>query len=127
MNDLAPVQTAIYEALTAAPATYPVYDAVPQGAAFPYLVIGEWTAQPDEILEVASTDADVMIHAWSRHPGKLEAHQLLQFVRARLDGQAIGGGVWACSEEFSTVMEDRNSTAANRLFHAAARYRVRLN
>lgn len=127
MIDLWPVQQAIYTALNANPKTYPVHDAVPQSTAYPYLVIGEVTEIPDDELDVASADASFTVHAWSRYAGKKEAYAMLEFVRDRLDGQAIGGGVWACSEDFAEVIEDRTSTAASRLYHGVARYRVRAN
>lgn len=127
MIDLAPLQTAAHVALSAAPATYPAYDAVLQGTAYPYLVIGEVTALPDEDMDVASVDASFQIHAWSRSAGKKQVYAMLEFARDRLDNQAIGGGVWACSEEFAEVMEDPTSTAASRLYHGIARYRLRAN
>lgn len=125
MINVWPLQQAIYAALTASPATYPVHDAVPQGAPYPYLVIGEITGQPDDELAAPSVDASFQIDAWSRSAGKSQAHAMLDFVRARLDGQEIGAGAWACTEDFFDVFEDRNSTAANRLYHGVARYRVR--
>lgn len=125
MIDLFPAQQAVYEALTAAPATYPAHDAVPQGAAYPYFVIGEITALPDEELAAASADASFQIHAWSKQAGKKQVHEMLAFARARLDGQDIGGGAWACSEDFNEVFEDRSSTASSRLYHGVARYRIR--
>lgn len=133
MNDLTPVQTAIYSALTAAPATYPVYDGVPQLAPRPYITIGEWFADPDEELASASTDASVNIETWSgfvtgapaQIRGKTQSHAMLQFIRARLDGQTIAG-TWSCSEENVTLLEDPGSTAAARIYHGIARYRVRI-
>lgn len=127
MIDLWPIQQAIYTALAAVPATYPVHDAVPQGAAYPYLVIGEVSSQPDEEIAVASADASFVIHAWSRSAGKKQAHAMLEFVRDRLDGQDLGAGAWACTEDFADVLEDPSSTAANRLYHGIARYRIRAN
>lgn len=126
MIDLWPIQQAVYSALTQAPATYPVYDAVPQGAAFPYIVIGEWNGSPDRDLDAPSTDAFLQLHGWSRTPGKIQAHAILEFIRGRLDGQTVGDA-WACSEDFTEVLEDRASTAASRLYHAVARYRIRTN
>jgi hypothetical protein len=52
---------------------------------------------------------------------------MLEFVRARLDNETVGGGAWACSEDFYEVIEDPSSTAASRLYHGIARYRVRAN
>lgn len=129
MIDLWPIQGAIYTALSGAPATYPVHDAVPQGAVFPYFVLGEITATPDDELEEATADAFFNLHAWSRYNGKKEVHAMLEFARARLDNQNVGTGVgvWALSEDFFEVMEDRASTAASRLYHGVARYRIRAN
>lgn len=125
MNNLWPVQQAIYSALTTAPATYPVYDAVPQSADRPYIVIGEVDAVPDEELADSSTDAAFTIHTWSASPGKAQSYAMLEFIRARLDGQTISGA-WACTEDQFDVFEDRASTAASRLYHGFARYRVRV-
>lgn len=125
MNDLAPVQTAIYAALTGAPATYPVYDPVPQGVPKPFFVIGEWTVEPDEQLSSMTTDASLNLHAWSATNGKAQIYAMLAFARGRLDGQSIAG-TWLCTEDFAEVMEDPGSTAASRLYHAVVRYRLRL-
>ena len=126
MIDTLPIQVALYQALTEAPQTYPVYDAVPQGASLPHIVIGEFTGMPDDELTASSIDLTVNIHAWSKQNGKSEAHQMLAFVRDRLDHATIAGA-WACFEEWVEVMEDRDSTADSRRFHGVARYRVRAN
>ena len=125
MNDLAPVQTAIYAALTASPATYPVYDPVPQGVVKPYFSIGAWTAAPDEDIGTETTDASVDLHAWSGTNGKAQVYAMLAYARAKLDGQVIGG-IWALTEDFVEVMEDPASTAAARIYHGVARYRARV-
>jgi hypothetical protein len=130
MNNLWPVQQSIFSALSGVPATYPVYDAVPQTSTGlpvpkPYFVIGEFTAEPDEELAAATTDASGNLHAWSAGAGKKEVHAMLEFARARLDGQTISGA-WACSEDFNEVLEDPGSTAAARIYHGVARYRLRV-
>lgn len=125
MNNLWPIQQAIYAALIVAPATYPVYDAVTQGVVKPYIVIGEFLSDPDEELAAATTDASLNIHTWSAGIGKKESHAMLEFIRARLDGQVIGGA-WSLSEEMNEVLEDPASTAASRLYHGVARFRVRV-
>lgn len=125
MNNLWPVQQSIFAALDAVPKTYPVYDAVPQGVSRPYIVIGELTGDPDEELQAATTDASLNLHTWSATAGKMQTHAMLDFIRARLDGPTIGG-VWVCTEDFAEIMEDPSSTAAARLYHGVARYRVRV-
>ena len=125
MNDLTPVQVAIVAALRTAPATYPVYDGVPQGVLRPYFVIGEITADPDEDLATATTDASINLHTWSATSDKGQTYTMLQFARARLEGQVLGGA-WSVTEDFNEVMEDPASTASARLYHGIARYRARV-
>lgn len=125
MNNLATVQTSIYSALSGAPATYPVYDAVPQGVVKPYIVIGEYTVQPDDELATATSDTSLNLHTWSTASGKSQTHAMLDFIRARLDGQTISGS-WLCTEDFNDILEDPSSTASARIFHGIARYRVRI-
>lgn len=121
MNNLSGVQTSIYQALTTAPATYGVYDAVPQGVAKPFFVLGEWTAEPGEEIGTVNTSASFNLHAWSATAGKKQIHEMLEFARIRLDGQPVAGS-WLCVEDFVEIMEDANSTAASRLYHGIARY-----
>lgn len=125
MNNLSGVQTSVYSALTTAPATYPVYDAVPQGVLKPFIVIGEFTLEPDEEIDAVTTDASLNIHTWSQQASKKQTHEMLQFVRERLDVQPIGGA-WVSTEEFVEIMEDPSSTTASRLYHGIARYRIRV-
>lgn len=130
MNDMAPIQTAIYAALTANPATYPVYDPVPQGVPKPYIAIGEWTIDNDEEIAAATSDATINLHTWSAKNSKAESHAMLQFIRSRLDNSALPltpiGGTWGSNEDFAEVMEDAGSSAASRIYHGVARYRVRV-
>ena len=125
MNNLSGVQTSIYSALTTAPATYPVYDAVPQGVAKPYIVIGEFTLEPDEEIDAVTSDVSLNIHTWSAAASKKQTHEMLQFIRERLDVQPVGGA-WLSTEEFVEIMEDAGSTTASRLYHGIARYRLRV-
>jgi hypothetical protein len=125
MNDLTAVRTAIYAALTGAPATYPVYDPVPQGVLKPYIAFGPENSQPDEELQAATTDAALQIDTWSALSSRAQTYAMLQFIRARLDGQTIAGS-WFVSEDFNEVLEDPASTASNRIYHGVARYRVRV-
>jgi len=126
MIDLWPLQQAIYAALTANPATYPVYDAVPQNSPAPYIVIGEVSNQDDLEISEESSDATVTIHGWSRTAGKAQSYAILSFIRARLDSEVIGGAR-SVTGDGEDVFEDRSSTAASRLYHAVAQYRFRLN
>lgn len=124
MADLFAQQAALVTALKAAPATYPVYDAVPPGTPKPYVVVGEWTAQGDLELEGDADTATVTLHGWSAANGKKEAHAIRAWLRAKLHYQTIAGA-WACFEEFAEILEE--STAEGRLYHLVSRYRIRTN
>lgn len=125
MNDLTTVRTDLFAKLNAAPQTYPVYAPVPQGIAKPFIAFGVIMAEPDEELQAATTDATVELNTWSATPSEAQTHAMLQFIRARLDGVTIAGA-WICTEDFNELIEDPASTAASRIFHGVARYRVRL-
>src|SRR5690349_2046850 len=124
MIDLWSVQQSIYSALTSAPATYAVYDAVPQGVAKPYIVIGEYTELPDEELSIITADATLTFHTWSAKVGKQETHAMIAFIRDRIDGVVLPG-TWFVEEELAEIFEDPASTASSRLYHGVVRYRIR--
>ncbi len=85
-----PLQKALFTALTEALAPVPVLDDVPQGQAFPYVVIGEDTVTDwpmlgdDEAEEIAVT-----IHVWSRYAGRKEAKELMGTIKAALHQQTL--------------------------------------
>lgn len=126
MADLWAVQVAVVALLKAAPATYPVYDAVPPGAAKPYVVIGNPTAvpAPDHELEGDAEDPSQMIHGWSAAAGKKECYAMRAWLQAKLHHQSLAG-TWACYEEFFDILEE--STGEGRLYHLVTRYRIRTN
>ena len=73
-----------------------VFDRPPQSARFPYVNLGEtetraWSTQTSTGLEHRLT-----LHAWSREPGQLQAHrivqrlqELLELAPLALDGHAL--------------------------------------
>jgi len=66
-----------------------VFDQVPRGARFPYIVIGEdkqsdWSTATDRGSEHLFT-----VHVWSRAPGAKEARVAAEAVAAALDGAAL--------------------------------------
>jgi hypothetical protein len=66
-----------------------VFDTVPRGAAFPYIVIGDdkeidWSTATDR-----GSEHQLTIHVWSRAPGAKEARVASEAVVAALDGAAL--------------------------------------
>ena len=90
------LQQAIYATLCASDAVKDavgdpprVYDAVPRGSAFPYIVVGDdsesdWSTATDSGSQHALT-----IHVWSRAPGRREARLAAQAVLDALDGAEL--------------------------------------
>ena len=94
-DSLWPVQAAIYgvlagnSALTAqlAEGASSVFDHVPQGSAFPYIVLGNSAAQPLETQSGGGCDSTVDIHAYSRALGMKEAKSVMAAVSDALHNQ----------------------------------------
>jgi Protein of unknown function (DUF3168) len=64
-----------------------IYDAPPQDAAFPYITIGDDIVSDASAKAMAATDHRLVIHVWSRGPGKGQVKQLLARVQDALDLQ----------------------------------------
>lgn len=83
-------QTAVYAALTGASvASGRVYDHVPQDVTFPYVEIGESSAQPDDAVLVEGTDELLMIHVWSRYRGQKECKEIMDAIHTVLHHQDL--------------------------------------
>lgn len=57
-----------------------VYDAVPNDAPFPYIVIGEPAETPFSVKQGDTVETSLAIHTWSNKAGKTESYKLLQAV-----------------------------------------------
>lgn len=85
------VQTAIYAALVAG-MTCPVYDDVPQDAAYPYLTIDQLAAiEEDDFIEHL-LQWQVTLSVWSEYRGKKEAAELLEQARTAIHNKRLPGG-----------------------------------
>jgi hypothetical protein len=83
------LQQAVYAALSADSTVTSlcggrVFDAVPERAAFPYIVIGE-----AEEAGAAPVEHRLTLHLWSRGGGCREIKLIANAVRTRLDGAAL--------------------------------------
>ena len=66
-----------------------VFDAVPRGTAFPYIVVGDdresdWSTQSD-----AGSEHALTVHVWSRAAGRRESRLAAQAVIDALDGAQL--------------------------------------
>jgi len=89
------LQKAIYAALRAdAPlaallGAARIYDDVPRGAAFPYVTFGPSTTRDWSTGTETGAEHIVTLRAWSKAGGEREVHQILDTVRAALEGATL--------------------------------------
>lgn len=125
------LQTAIYSRLTGFAAltalvgggTPRIYDHVPDnGAAFPYVTIGESTAIPFDTKDTLGSEDIISIHVWSRYKGKKEVKQILGEIYNALHRYILtlpNHVCVDCLQEMSEVYQDDDKT-----YNGIARYRV---
>jgi hypothetical protein len=120
------VQTAIYATLAAdgpLTALAGIYDEPPQGAAFPYVTIGEATEVPWDTFGRQGRELVCTLHVWSRAKGFTEAATILQNVLRLLDRAALTVANYTavrCVYEFGQPMRDPDGITR----HIVARFRV---
>jgi hypothetical protein len=66
-----------------------IYDAVPRGAVFPYLVVGDDTETNNDTKTEQGAEHELAITAWSRAGGRQECKLAADAVRLALDGAAL--------------------------------------
>jgi Protein of unknown function (DUF3168) len=64
-----------------------VFDAVPRGAGFPYIVVGEAAESNDGTATEQGSEHQLAIHVWSRACGHRECKEAAETVREVLDGE----------------------------------------
>lgn len=92
------VQRAVYRTLTEDTELQSlvsgVFDDVPEGTEFPYVVIGECTLIPDNYLTGFGREVRVTLHVWSRYRGFAEALEIADRVCQLLDHQPLTVEGW---------------------------------
>ena len=124
------LQQAIYTALTGDPTLMGmitgVHDHVPQGAAFPYVTIGESTARDWGAAGVSGIETTLIVHVWSRKRGHKEVKQVLAEIHRILhDADLTVPGhvlVWLRYEFSQTSLDSDGAT-----YHGIARYNALTN
>lgn len=116
------IQKAVFTRLNNA-LSVPVYDAVPDNAVAPYVVIGDDTLIEFDSDLLNGFEATVTIHTWSVYRGRFEVKQLMGLIynalhRAELNVQ--GYNLVGCDCEFSeTFLESDGVTR-----HGIQRFRI---
>ncbi len=77
------LQQAIYAQLDSN-SSYAVYDHVPPQAPFPFIVVGDATANEWGAGELDGEEHALSIHIWSRYQGRMQMKQMMGEVKAAL-------------------------------------------
>ena len=125
-----PVQQAVYSALTGDPTIQGmlgnparVFDHVPQGSDFPYLVIGDSQATPFDTKTESGLDQRLTLHTWSRYRGLKQTKEIMAAVVDALDGQGLavsGHALVLLRFEFATTIVDDDGLTR----HGVQRFRA---
>jgi hypothetical protein len=69
-----------------------VYDAVPEGAAFPYITLGEDTSIPDDTKTYDGEEITHTLHVWSTYNGKKEVKEIMSLALESLTNEPLSLG-----------------------------------
>lgn len=121
---MAGIQTAIFERLAADDELgAAVFDHVPEGAPYPYVVIGEAIETPNNWHGGHGRDTTVNLHVWSRQRGFSEANRIADRITQLLDHQPMtvpGHAVISVRHEFSQTLRDTDPE----IRHVPIRFRI---
>jgi hypothetical protein len=123
-----PIQEAVYSRLNGDATLVTtlgasVYDAVPDGAPFPYVVIGDDTEAPNDTMGRTGRDTTLTIHTWSQAIGKQETKRIQDRVDELLDRWSPTVAGWSASymlNEFRESFMDPDGKTR----HGVSRYRI---
>lgn len=123
------IQKAIYAALAGNTALMTaigsrLYDQAPEGAAFPYVVIGDGAVAPWDTDTETGVDAVVMVHVWDRsHRGRKVVKDIQDKIMTtlhRAEPPVDGSGTVLCEMELADSFQDADGLT----HHGIQRFRV---
>lgn len=129
MSCLAAVQPALYEALIANAtlgAMCSIHDEPPAEAAYPYLVIGDFTELPAHTHDKEGWEVTGMIHGWDDRKGMKRLQEILaQLDRVLLHQRFVVSGwtVSSTTREFTETL--REPVDDTHIRHLVTRWRLR--
>ncbi len=91
------VQKALFERLSTGLVPVAVYDAVPQGASYPYVVIGDEIADNADFVASAKEQRLIYLSVWSIYEGQKEVKEIMGRIHDLLNRQRL------CLDEGHTV------------------------
>jgi hypothetical protein len=101
-----------------------VFDAAPNGAAYPYLAAGRAVSEPRDALDADLIEHRLTLHLWTRDTGRRETIVMLGIIRAVLHetDMTLDGGyeLVSCRAVYADVFGAQD----NRLAHGVLRIRA---
>ena len=128
---LTPIQTAVYNRLVSQISSAQIFDDVPglpegkPDTDFPYIVIGEDTAAPNDTDDTLGSHLFITLHVWSRYEGKKEAKAIMADLYNALNRQAsnlvaVGFRFTDCLFDFAEVFDENDGATR----HGVCRYKL---
>lgn len=100
-----------------------VFDAVPQGTAYPFVAIGELTEVDFATFDREGSENTMTIHIWSAYDGNAEILRILDRVNELLDGKELA----MAGHHLVSIEYENGVTAHDQDYrHFVARYRLRV-
>jgi uncharacterized protein DUF3168 len=98
-----------------------IFDAAPEGAAYPYLSVGRGVSEPRDGGDTQLIEHRLTLHLWTRETGRRETKDMLGVIRAALHDAsfALSGGFALIS--CRVVYADVFRTSDSRLAHGVLR------
>ena len=122
------LQKAIFTALNGtvtgvSSANIPIYDDVPEGTVYPYVVIGEETSSNNGTKTLDGVEHTLTLHVWSQYRGRREIKEIMQSVYEKLHNTAItvtGASLVNIRQEFSNTLAEQDGITR----HGVMRFRA---
>ena len=118
------IYTALYQRVIDSDGIYAaIYDDVPEGAAYPFVVIGEETTANNGTKTIDGIEHTLTIHVWSQYRGRKQIKELMQSVYDLLHNTDItvsGASLVNIRQEFSTTLAENDGITR----HGVMRFRA---
>ena len=104
-------------------AKIPIYDDVPEGTVYPYVVIGEETSSNNGTKTLDGVEHTLTLHVWSQYRGRREIKEIMQSVYEKLNNTAItvtGASLVNIRQEFSNTLAEQDGITR----HGIMRFRA---
>ena len=99
-----------------------VYDFVPQGTTYPYVVVGEDTLTNNGTKTLDGNEHTIMVHSWSRYRGRKEVKDIMARIYELLNNSSLsvsGASLVNARAEFSDIIIDQDGITK----HGVQRFR----